>query len=98
MWKTEIGQWANGVIPFLLTAGKQPHWNLQRVLEGLLIAGITAWGTMYGVQKQLEVEIANIRVSMAEQKADTREMLRAVTSREDRIEAKIDGHVIADRR
>lgn len=80
-------------IPFALVTGKQPHFNTQRVLEGLIIAGITGAITLYGVQKQLEADLANIRASVAEQKADTKEMVRAIVEREDRIENKIDNHI-----
>lgn len=80
-------------LPFALATGKQPQWNLQRILEGLVIAALTSYATMYGVQKQLEVEVANLRASIAETRAEFRDTRNAIVGREDRIEQKLDNHI-----
>jgi len=39
-------------------------FNTTRVLEGLIIAGITGAITLYGVQQKMDVQIAQIQVQM----------------------------------
>lgn len=85
--------WLNQIVPFALATGKQPSWNLQRILEALVIALLTSYATMYAVQKQMEVDIANIRASIAEIKSEGRDMRNAIVAREDRIETKLDNHI-----
>lgn len=90
--------WLNHIVPFALATGKQPSWNLQRILEALVIALLTSYATMYAVQKQMETDIANIRASIAEIKSEGRDMRNAIVAREDRIEAKLDNHISASGR
>jgi hypothetical protein len=91
-------------IPFALVTGKTPRWNLQRVLEGLIIASITGVITLYGVQKSHEVQIMSIREDLYRMRTDmqqriddirisVRDNTASTNAREDRIEAKLDGHI-----
>jgi hypothetical protein len=101
--------WLNRFVPFALIAGKQPHWNLQRILEGLIIAGITGMITMYGVQKTQEVQMSSIREELYRMRSDMQQRIEEVrisvrentsqaSSREDRIENKLDAHLLRDKR
>lgn len=88
-------------VPFALATGKQPQWNVQRLLETALIAAITAFTTMYGVQKQQEVEMANLRASMSDMRSEVRSTIRdiktEIVDRVDRVENKVDRHVMRDK-
>lgn len=91
-------------IPFALVTGRTPHWNVQRIIEGLLIAGITGAITLYGVQKTQEVQIMSIREDLYRMRSDmqqridevrisVRENTASTNAREDRIESKLDSHI-----
>jgi hypothetical protein len=76
--------WAS--VPFLMTAANAngQKFNTTRILEGLIIAGITGAITLYGVQQKMDVQIAEIKTQM--QKFEVR-------AAEDRAES-----IIRDRR
>ena len=83
------------IAPFVLAAGaKQPQWNIQRILESLIIAAITAGVTMYGVVQSMRVEISQLHTDIQRVETQARENYAQHSIREDRIENKIDNHLI----
>lgn len=62
-------------IPFLLSAGmKQPHWNLQRVIEALLIGAITGGIAMWGTQQVIATQMQALEKQVIEVKTELREI------------------------
>lgn len=56
-WKT--------LIPFVLATGQHPPLNMTRVIESLIIAAVTGAVTMWGVQQQVQTEIAQLKAQNA---------------------------------
>lgn len=88
--------WKQAVIehlPFVLATGAQApaKMNTTRVLESLIIAGITGAITMYGVQQRLDAQMAEIKAQMAEVKSRIAEDRAEAIRRDLRIEDRIDG-------
>jgi hypothetical protein len=75
------------------TNGNMPRGrvNTTRVLESLIIAGVTGAITMYGIQIKLDAQMAEIRAQMVEMKLraneDRMEALRRDVRIEDRVES-----------
>jgi hypothetical protein len=89
-WKHNFIECIN-YIPFLVTSTRtnglpSGQVNLIRVLESLIIAGITGAIVMYGVQIKLDEQMAGIKTQMAELKARMAEDRAHNISRIDRVE------------
>jgi len=55
------------IVPFLATTsgGRHPQINMQRVIESLFIAGITAAVTMYGTVNAMSTKMDRLEVAVA---------------------------------
>lgn len=93
-----MADWKQSVIehtPFLIAAtrggGEMVNkLNLTRVLESLIIAGITGGIVMYGVQQKLDAQMAEMRVQMVELKTRLSEDRAESIVRDRRIEDRVD--------
>lgn len=72
--------------------------NTSRVLEGLVIAGITGAIVMYGVQQKLDAQLAELKAQMAQLQTRMMEQKAEINARENRLEDKLDSHVMAGRK
>lgn len=92
-----MADWKQSVIehtPFLIAAtrggGEMVNkLNLTRVLESLIIAGITGGIVMYGVQQKLDAQMAEMRVQMVELKTRLSEDRAESIVRDRRIEDRV---------
>ena len=90
-WKQQIVEHT----PFLIAAtrggGEMVNkLNLTRVLESLIIAGITGGIVMYGVQQKLDAQMSEIKAQMVEVKARLSEDRTESIVRDRRIEDRVD--------
>ena len=88
-------------LPFFLVArrasdsGSLPEvrLNTAKLIEALLIAGITGGVVMYGVQMKLDAQMADLRSQIAMLQTRIAEQRAESASRADRIEAKVDNYI-----
>jgi len=67
--------------PFILAMGqKAPALNVIRIVESLIIALVTAAVTMYGLQREISVEVINLKTRMDETRADVSNHQAAISS------------------
>lgn len=64
--------------PFLLAVGTEPHFNLQRILEALVIAGVTGAIVMWGTQQVLEERISSLQRDVQSIQTDVQQLRRDV--------------------
>ena len=58
--------------PFMLSAGTNMHFNIVRIIEGLLIAAVTAFAVMYGTQRYMEGQMEAMKSTMDDFRAEVR--------------------------
>jgi len=67
--------------------------NTTRVLESLIIAGITGSIIMYGVQQKLDVQMSELRVQINEVKVRIADEKHEAANRIERVDDKIEDHI-----
>ena len=82
-------------LPFILATRANgvavtARMNTTRILESLIIAGITGGIVMYGVQSKLDVQMAELRLQMIEVKSRFNDERNEAIAREARVQARID--------
>ncbi len=89
-WKHSLAEH----IPFMLAATRlgevSGKINTTRILESLIIAGITGGIVMYGVQQKLDTQMAELKAQMSDFKVRLAEERSEAISRTNKIEARID--------
>jgi len=65
-----------GVLPFMLSLQNEgaSRVNIQRIVEAVIIAGVTAGLTMYGTQQVIKVQIENLKAQVLENRADIKDL------------------------
>ena len=66
-----------GSMPFVQANGggpSKPAWT--RIIEAVLIAGLTAFATSYANQKVMQAELVNIKMDIGEIRAEQKQIRR----------------------
>lgn len=81
-------------VPFFLAATRVGEvgnrLNTTRIMESLIIAGLTGAITLYGVQQKMDVQISEIRSQMAKCEVRAAEDRAEALARDRRIEDRIE--------